>query len=256
MQLSGNTILITGGGSGIGRGLALALADRGNTVIICGRRQSVLSETQALNERIHTYVCDLSDGTALQQLVGQIESDGHAVNMLINNAAILNDYHLGKPEQFDLNQAETEIRANLHAPIALSVALLPLLKQSANARSINASIINVGSPGGIVPISPTPIYSASKAGLHAFTQVLRLHLNPDIRVIEVFPPTVETHMTRNIRRNKVGVDGCVEAILKGLEQDRDEIWVGEGKVVRWMMNLLPPRWVFKLVNSQPSMQVE
>ncbi|MBB3046717.1 short-subunit dehydrogenase involved in D-alanine esterification of teichoic acids [Litorivivens lipolytica] len=251
MQLSGNTILITGGGSGIGRGLALALADRGNTVIICGRRQSALSETQALSDRIHAYACDLSDDKALQDLVSQIESDGHPVNMLINNAAVLNEYHFGKPEQFDRHQADIEIRTNLQAPITLSMALLPLLKKFANP-----SIINVGSPGGIVAISPSPLYSASKAGLHAFTQVLRLHLNNSVRVIEVFPPTVETHMTRNLRRKKVGIEGCVQAILKGLERDEDEIWIGEGKVVRWMMNLLPPRWVFKLVNSQPSMQVE
>lgn len=248
MQLSGNTILITGGGSGIGQGLAVALAERDNTVIICGRRQAALDETVALNRTIHSYRCDLSKPDEIDHLVRQLSYDGHAVNVLINNAAILNHYHLGKPERFDRAMADTEIRANLQAPVELSMALLPLLQQQASPQ-----IINVGSPGGIVAVSTSPMYSASKAGLHAFTQVLRLHLKGSVRVVEVFPPTVETAMTTDIHRAKVGVHSCVQAILKGLEQGRDEIWIGEGRIVRWLMNLLPPGWVFKLVNSQPSM---
>ncbi len=249
MNLTGNTILITGGGTGIGRALAIALAEQ-NHVIICGRREQPLADTVELAPKIKAYTCDITNSEDIDTLRRKLLADELPVNVLINNAAILNHYHLGKPENFDPEQAALELNANLTAPIRLAMALLPQLLQAPNP-----TIINVGSPGGVVPVSPTPIYSASKAGLHSFTQTLRMHLAGKAQVVEVFPPTVETHMTTGIRRKKVSPEQCVAAILKGLHSGADEVWVGEGRVVRWMMNLLPPSWVCRLVNSQPSMKV-
>ena len=249
MNLTGNTNLITGGGTGIGRALAIALAGE-NRVIICGRREQPLADTVEIAPNITAYTCDITSTEEIDTLRRKLLGDNLQINVLINNAAILNHYHLGKPENFDPELAALELNANLTAPIRLTMALLPQLLQNPNP-----TIINVGSPGGVVPVSPTPIYSASKAGLHSFTQTLRLHLEGKARVIEVFPPTVETNMTSGIRRKKVTPEQCLPAILKGLQSDANEVWVGEGRVVRWMMNLLPPSWVCKLVNSQPSMKV-
>ncbi len=249
MNLNGNTMLITGGGSGIGRALALKLAERGNTVLICGRRREMLSETAALNANIHGYHCDLTQRDSIALLCEQLRSDGHAVNVLINNAGILSRFRLAESEQFDMDAAEREIDANLTGPVALTAALLPTLLAQPNP-----AIINVGSPGGIIPVAPFAMYSASKAGLHAYTQVLRLHLQGRAYVAEVFPPTVDTAMTGDLPRKKVSADACAEKILAGLEKGRNEVWVGEGRIVRWLNNLLPPALVFALVNSQPSMK--
>ncbi len=249
MQLSGNTILITGGGTGIGQALALALAEN-NQVVICGRRPQPLNETVERDCRIKAYPCDITNADDVETLRRKLQADELHVNMLINNAAILNHYHLGKPEDFDAIQATTELHANLTAPITLTMAMLPQL-----LNTTNPVIINIGSPGGVVPVSPTPIYSASKAGLHTFTQILRLHLKGKATVVEVFPPTVDTAMTGALNRKKMSTADCLPAILKGLAADAEEVWVGEGRIVRWLMNLLPPGWVFKLVSSQPSMKV-
>lgn len=251
MELSGNTILITGGGSGIGQALAIRLAELGNTVVICGRRQNKLNETVEREPRIKAYCCDVTDPLAVEQLRRQLQADEYRINVLINNAAVLNYYNFAKPADFNFDTAMQEINCNLTAPIGLTMALLPQLLQHPKPY-----IINVGSPGGIVAISPSPLYSASKAGLHAFTQVLRLHLKNSAEVIEVFPPTVATEMTTDLARKKVSSEQCVRDILAGLEKGGSEVWVGEGKFVRLLMNLLPPSWVFRLVNSQPSMQVK
>ncbi len=251
MELSGNTILITGGGTGIGQELAWQLAALDNTVIICGRRQAKLNETVERDPRIKSYCCDVTDPHAVDTLRRQLVADDFKLNVLINNAAVLNYYNLSKPEEFEFDTALMEIHSNLSSPISLTMALLPQLLENNKP-----TIINVGSPGGIVAISPTPLYSATKAGLHAFTQVLRLHLQKKAEVIEVFPPTVATEMTEDLPRKKVSSEQCARDIIKGLRSGAKEVWVGEGKIVRLMMNLLPPNWVFRLVNSQGSMQAK
>lgn len=251
MELKGNTILITGGGTGIGQALALRLAELGNTVVICGRRQNKLNETLERDPRIKAYCCDVTVPEDVDRLSRQLRADEYKINVLINNAAILNYYNFSRPDEFSFDTALLEINCNLTAPIGLTMALLPQLLQHPQP-----CIINVGSPGGIVAISPSPLYSASKAGLHAFTQVLRLHLKGKARVIEVFPPTVATEMTTDLPRKKVSSEQCAADILQGLQKGSDEVWVGEGKIVRLLMNLLPPSWVFHLVNSQASMQVK
>ena len=250
MELTGNTILITGGGTGIGQALAVKLAQLDNTVVICGRRQSKLNETLELEPRIKAYCCDVTDPLEIDRLSRQLRVDEYKINVLINNAAVLNYHNFSRPEEFQPGAAAMEISCNLTGPISLTMALLPQLLEQPKP-----GIINIGSPGGIVAISPSPLYSASKAGLHVFTQVLRLHLKNKARVVEVFPPTVATEMTTDLPRKKVSSEQCAKDILAGLAKGSDEVWVGEGKVVRLLMNLLPPGWVFRLVNSQPSMQV-
>ncbi|MFT5033884.1 MAG: putative oxidoreductase, partial [Bacteroidia bacterium] len=218
MKLSGNTILITGGGSGIGQALAISLAGMGNTVVVCGRRQNKLDETVEREPRIKAYCCDVTEPLAVENLRRKLHADEYKINVLINNAAILNYYNFSKPSEFNLDDAQQEINCNLTAPIGLTMALLPQLLEHPQPY-----IINVGSPGGLVAISPSPLYSASKAGLHAFTQVLRLHLKGKAKVIEVFPPTVATEMTTDLARNKVTSEQCVTAILAGLKKDSDEV---------------------------------
>ncbi len=186
MKTTGNTILITGGTSGIGLGLALRFHDAGNTVIIAGRREHLLDQIAAEHPGIHTQVLDVSDPTSIASAHQTLTDRYPGLNVLVNNAGIM------QPE-FALDRealvvAETTIATNLLAPIRLSYAFAPFL-----ANRPDVVIINVTSGLAFVPLSLTPTYSASKAALHSFTESLRLQLaDAGIQVIEMIPPLTAT----------------------------------------------------------------
>ena len=189
MNSTGNTILITGGASGIGRGLAAAFHALGNTVIIAGRRQSALDETTAAYPGIQSLVLDIEKPAAIKSFAAKVAADFPKLNVLINNAGIMRMEKLqSQPE--DLADAEAMITTNLLGPIRLTAALLPLLqKQGA------ATIINVSSGLAFVPLSPTPTYCATKAAIHSYTQSLRYQLkSTPVEVLELIPPYVATDL--------------------------------------------------------------
>jgi uncharacterized oxidoreductase len=190
MKMSGNTILITGGGSGIGRALARALAARGNAVIVAGRRAAALAETAAGHPGITTMVADVGDGAAIPAFAAAVVAAHPALNVLINNAGImLTEDMLGDP--VDLSVAEATIATNLLAPMRLTAALLPHLRAQAAA-----TVINVTSGLAFVPRADTPAYSATKAALHSWSQSLR-HLlrKTTVEVLELAPPLVDTGLS-------------------------------------------------------------
>jgi uncharacterized oxidoreductase len=189
MNLSGNTILITGGGSGIGRGLAEAFHALGNTVIIAGRRQQALDETTAANPGMKSIVFDVQDAASIRAFGAQVTAEFPALNVLINNAGIMREEKL-LVQQEDLADAEAIVATNLLGPIRLTAALLPVLQKQSSA-----AIMNVSSGLAFVPLVLTPTYCATKAAIHSYTQSLRYQLRTTaIEVLELIPPYVATHL--------------------------------------------------------------
>ncbi len=187
MNLTGNTILITGGGSGIGRGLAEAFHAQGNQVIIAGRRQSVLDEVTAANPGMAALTLDIESPGAITAFAAQIGKDFPALNVVINNAGIMKFEDLQHP---DLSISESVIATNLLGPLRLTAALLPQLKAQPKA-----TIMTVSSGLGFVALAHTPTYSATKAAIHSWSQSLRWQLkNTSVEVLEIAPPYVQTEL--------------------------------------------------------------
>ncbi|MCE0496347.1 MAG: SDR family oxidoreductase [Methylacidiphilales bacterium] len=188
MKLTHNTILITGGGSGIGRGLAEAFHALGNKVIIAGRRRHVLEKVTDANPGMASLTLDIDDPRAIQSFAAKVTELHPTLNVLINNAGIMRPENLKAPQVAD---AEAIITTNLLGPIRLTAALLPQLQKQPGA-----AIINVSSGLAFVPFPSTPTYSATKAALHSYTVSLRVHLQgTPVEVIEIIPPAVATDLT-------------------------------------------------------------
>ncbi len=190
MQMTGNTILITGGGSGIGRGLAEAFFALGNTVIVAGRRQAALDEVTAAHPGLHSVVLDVSDPESIRTVAERLTRDFPALNVLINNAGIMQTESLDAlPEMLDV--AEATIVTNLLGPIRLTNALLPHLQAQDRA-----AVLNVTSGLAFVPRADTPTYSATKAALHSYSEGLRRLLRGSgVQVTELIPPLTATDLT-------------------------------------------------------------
>jgi uncharacterized oxidoreductase len=189
MRPSGNTILITGGGSGIGRGLAESLHALGNQVIIAGRRQKALDETTAANPGMKSLQFDVQDAESIRDLAAKAVAEFPTLNVLINNAGIMRPEKL-LAQQADLADAEATVATNLLGPIRLTAALLPHLQRQAHA-----TIMNVSSGLAFLPLTLTPTYCATKAAIHSYTMSLRYQLrNTGIEVLELIPPYVQTHL--------------------------------------------------------------
>ena len=186
MKTTDNTILVTGGGSGIGRGLAEAFHHLGNQVIITGRTQKSLDETCAANPGMKSLTVDVSDPKSIQSFAGKVTKDYPSLNVLINNAGIMQPENL--LEKPDASVAEAIVTTNLLGPIRLTAALLPPLRKQPRA-----TIMTVSSGLAFVPLAMTPTYCATKAAVHSYTQSLRYQLkSTKVEVIELIPPYVQT----------------------------------------------------------------
>jgi len=188
MNLTGNTILITGGGSGIGRGLAEAWQAAGNQVIIAGRRKEVLEATVAANPGMKYLTLDIEDPAAIKAFAAQVEAEYPKLNVLVNNAGIMRMENV--LEEQNLSDVEAIVTTNLLGPIRLTGALLPLLRKQAHS-----TIINVSSGLAFVPLALTPTYCATKAAIHSYTCSLRYQLkDTTTEVLEIVPPYVQTDL--------------------------------------------------------------
>jgi uncharacterized oxidoreductase len=187
MKVTGNTILITGGGSGIGRALAESFHKLGNQVIIAGRRRDVLDAATAANPGMKSVVLNVEDAAQIRAVASQVTREFPALNVLINNAGIMRPENLLDAATAD---AEATVTTNLLGPIRLTAALLPhLRKQSYSA------IMNTSSGLAFVPLVLTPTYCATKAAIHSYTQSLRYQLKgTSTEVLELIPPYVQTDL--------------------------------------------------------------
>jgi uncharacterized oxidoreductase len=188
MKPNGNTILITGGGSGIGEALAHRLHDAGNHVIIAGRRLEALEKAAEGREGISVIQLDVEDPAAIEDFALRVIGEHPSLNVLINNAGIMRTEKL--VSRRDLTDAEETITTNLLGPIRLTNALLDHLSAQADP-----AIINVTSGLAFVPLTSAPTYSATKAAMHAYTVTLRQALKGKVEVIELAPPAVQTTLT-------------------------------------------------------------
>ncbi|QEH95504.1 SDR family oxidoreductase [Gluconobacter thailandicus] len=188
MKLTGNTILMTGGGSGIGQALAHRLHDAGNTVIVAGRRKDALERAIAGRPNMHALTLDIESAEGITDFSNRLLKAYPALNVVINNAGIMRFEDL--THTHDLTNAEATITTNLLGPIRLINALTDhLVKQQ------NAVIINVTSGLAFVPLTTTPTYNATKAAIHSYTIALREVLKGKVEVIELAPPAVQTGLT-------------------------------------------------------------
>jgi uncharacterized oxidoreductase len=188
MKPSGNTILITGGGSGIGRGLAEAFHKLGNKVIIAGRRKQLLDETVAANPGMASATLNIEDAASIRAFAQQLTADFPALNVVIHNAGIMRPENV--TQSSETADAEAMIATNLLGPIRLTAALLPHLQQQPHA-----TIMTVSSGLAFIPMAITPTYNATKAAIHSWTQSLRYQLkSTNIEVVELVPPYVQTEL--------------------------------------------------------------
>jgi uncharacterized oxidoreductase len=189
MKITGNTILITGGGSGIGRSLAESFHALGNQVIIAGRRKQLLDQVAAANPGMKSIVLDIEDRANIRAVAAQLTKEFPALNVVINNAGIMRPENLhAQPD--DLADAEAIITTNLLGPIRLTAALLAELQKQPSS-----AIVNVSSGLAFVPLAMTPTYCATKAAIHSYTQSLRYQLKGSTtEVLELIPPYVGTDL--------------------------------------------------------------
>jgi uncharacterized oxidoreductase len=218
MKLSGNTILITGGGSGIGLAFAERFIKAGNTVIICGRRENVLQEAKEKFPSLITRISDIGSESNRIALFDWVTTNYPDVNVLVNNAGIGNYFHVLKAKE-NWNHYNSEIAINLAAPIHLSMLFAQFF-----ASKQDAAIVNVTSGLAFTPLAIGPVYSATKAALHSFTMSLRHQLSDtSVEVIEVAPPAVATTFTGG---SGEPLDAFTDGIFQGLEDGQPEIGYG------------------------------
>ncbi|NGZ76941.1 SDR family oxidoreductase [Saccharibacillus alkalitolerans] len=224
MKMTGNTILITGGGSGIGLAFAERFLKSGNTVIVCGRREDVLRGAQERLPGLVTRVCDVGDERERVALFEWVTANHPDVNVLVNNAGIQQRFNLLKTDaRTDWREYGREITINVDAPIHLS-----MLFASYFAEKDYAAILNVTSGLAFTPFAIAPIYSATKAALHSFTMSLRLQLSgTPVEIIEIAPPAVNTDLGgAGLHTQGEPLDAFADSIFKGLEEGRAEIGYG------------------------------
>jgi uncharacterized oxidoreductase len=250
MQLTAKTILITGGTSGIGFELASQLLDKGNTVIITGRDQQRLDDAQKRLPTVKTILADVSDPAAVAALQDTVAMEYPALNVLVNNAGIMRKINLNK-SPVDLKDLTREIETNLNGTIWMASAFLPLLKKQPSA-----TIVNVSSGLAFVPLALSPIYCATKAAIHAYTQSLRIQLkNTNVAVVELAPPGTETPLFRDeFTKEDVGnvktmpVKTLAERAIAGIEKGTLEIRPGLSNMLK-IMSRVAPGFIFKQLNG-------
>ena len=248
MELSGNTILITGGTSGIGLELATQLSKRKNTILVTGRDPHKLRELQQALPNVHTYQSDVSDPAAIVSLYQRVTNDFPDLNVLINNAGVMRMLSLNGQHGFqDIGR---EIEINLLGPVRMVEQFLPFLKTKRHAAIINTSL-----GLAFVPLPSAPIYCATKAALHSYTQSLRVQLqNTNVKVFELAPPPTSTPLMENFgsdafNGNSPGVmkvDKMVRVAMKGLGKDTYEIRPGTSNVLKVMSRLAPTLMLWQL----------
>jgi uncharacterized oxidoreductase len=249
MKVTGNTILITGGATGIGLALAESFLQAGNTVLVCGRRSEKLEQARLFLPALHTLQCDVAQVAERQALNDYAFSHFPTLNVVVNNAGIQKRVDLRAWDEALLS-GEDEIEINLKAPIHLSTLFIPhLLHQS------EAAILNISSGLGFIPLAFMPVYCATKAAIHSFSLSLRRQLrDTPVKVFEIIPPTTDTELDRGARSRRGQADRGIppkevaQATLQALAADEYEFAVGRAQGLRQGARTEPEEF-FKRMNG-------
>jgi uncharacterized oxidoreductase len=249
MKTNGNTILITGGSSGIGFEFAKQLLALGNTVIVTGRDEKKLQKVKALLPEVRIVKSDVSRPEEIEALLKTVLADFPKLNVLINNAGIMRTINM-HDDGVDLESLTQEIDINLKGPIRMAKAFLPHLKKQAEA-----AIVNVTSGLAFVPLPTSPVYCSTKAALNSFSRSLRVQLkNTKVKVFEVAPPATDTELLSTANREDMKgvsimkVEDMVAESIKGFETDRMEIRPGQANSLKFM-NRLAPEFILKQLSK-------
>jgi len=256
MKTSGNTVLITGGATGIGFALAQVFLREGNEVIICGRRKDRLLNAKSRLPALNLKVCDVAGMGNRKRLFDWAHARFPNLNILVNNAGVQMQVDLTKGLS-DLTRGEDEIAVNFEAPLHLSALFIPHLMRHGTMKCHgrgDAAIINVSSGLAFIPMAVFPVYCATKAALHSFCLSLRHQLAATgIKVFEVIPPRVDSELgigagKRGSQDNRgIPPEDVAEATLKGMAQDEFEIAVGMAQGLR-MGSRSDPEGTFQQLN--------
>jgi uncharacterized oxidoreductase len=236
VKLTNRTILITGGSAGIGLAFALKFLELGNEVIVTGRRQAVLDAVKARHPKLHTIQSDIADPQQIAALAARVKAEFPRLDVLMNNAGIGASANLSAPAA-DLGGLMTEVDINVGGVIRMTSALIDIL--TAN----HGTVINVSSGLAFVPLPSNPIYSATKAAVHSYTQSLRFQLeNSGVEVIELMPPAVKTDMTSEFDEagiSMITTDALVKQTLAALRAGKPEIRPGQSNQLAFLGRLAP-----------------
>jgi uncharacterized oxidoreductase len=251
LDVSGNTVLITGGGTGIGFALAEKLVGARNQVVICGRRKSKLQAAKQNLPPIHIRQCDVSVESERRSLLRWVTTRFPDLNILVNNAGIQREMDFTSPTVTKLTSPkDDEVTINFGAQIRLCALFTPIL-----LKKKKAAIVNISSGLGFVPIATMPIYCATKAAIHSFTTSLRHQLrNTSLHVFEVVPPTTDTELDASFAGEEeqayrgISSHEVAAGIMEGLKADKDEIIIGEAQGL-YKAALRDPAGIFKKLNQ-------
>lgn len=247
MKIAGNTILVTGGTSGIGRGLAEALHAKGNTVIIAGRRQNLLDEVAGRNPGMVGMAVDVSDPAAVDRFAEEVRTRFPELNVLINNAGI------ARREDYLAETVDTEIptgtiQTNITSVVQLTAALLPTLR-----KQTEATLMVTTSGLAFVAYPPGPVYAATKAFLHSWLDAVRMQLRKtNVEVLELVPPYVQTELGGPEQASDpraMPLEEYIQEVMEVLATNRIE----KGEVL--VERVKPLRWAEKNGDYQKMMEI-
>jgi uncharacterized oxidoreductase len=232
MNLQGNTVFITGGGSGIGRGLAEAFSKLGNKVIIAGRRSQVLEQTSAANPGMEFVTLDTSKPETIRAVADEVIRKYSDLNVVINNAGVQRVLDFAADAPPEESEMRDEVDTNIYGVLRVTTAFLPHLRSKPSA-----TIINISSGLAFVPIARFPVYCATKAFVHSFSVSLRHQLrNTNVRVVELAPPWVKTdldaqHPTRTVHEgmSPLPLPDFIAAAMQELSSNAEELPVAGAK---------------------------
>ena len=253
MNMRGNTIFITGGGSGIGRGLAEAFHQLGNKVIIASRRQQLLDDVCAANAGMSGYVLDVTNAFNLRALAQRVISDYPELNCIVANAGVQRVHNFASDQAPDDEALAEEIQTNLLGVIRVCAAFLPHLRKQPHS-----TLINVSSGLAFVPLTIIPVYCATKAAVHSFTVSLRHQLrNSAVSVIELVPPYVATDLNRAAGQSRpagsggspMPLDEFIAEAMKELSNATEEAAIGFSKMTLAASWTETARNIFSKLNS-------
>jgi uncharacterized oxidoreductase len=236
MRLTGRTILITGGSAGIGLAFALKFLELGNEVIVTGRRQSALDAVKAQHPKLHTIQSDVADAAQIAALAERLKRDFPKLDVLMNNAGVGRTKNLADPAD-DLDALVSEVETNVAGLIRMTASLTDILIRN------RGTVINVSSALAFVPAPAMPIYSATKAAVHSYTQSLRFQMeDKGVEVIDLMPPAVRTDMTSEFDEagmSAMTTEELIKQSFAALRAGKLEIRPGQSNQLAFMRRLAP-----------------